>query len=279
MAANSKPIVLDVNSKPAPQYFNPTTDAYEYLLGEAGAARSILWGPDGQALSVVARKLEVRATELEGRLGATTDAAQTNPAQAASQIALLKGLLTKLQDPATQTTLADIRDTSGIKKITDPVDVLDRAARLLGKVSADDGALATLGALANVAVTDPTQSASVIALLKGLLKTFVTDSGKVQLTGSKARIASAPVVGVKTVTSTVAEVFAGSSRKAGRSIMMIRNRSSSIRIRVGPSTVTDTTGFGIEPEAVLTVGFDPASDVAMYAVSEAGNVEVEVFEA
>lgn len=49
-------------------------------------------------------------------------------------------------------------------------DVTDRAARLLGKITADDSALTQIGALAAVAVTDPTASGSVIALLKGLLK-------------------------------------------------------------------------------------------------------------
>lgn len=101
----------------------------------------------------------------------------------------------------------------------------------------------------------------------------------VQLSGSKARISSAPVTGVKTVTSTPSEIFAGASRKVGRSVLMIRNMSLSIRIRVGPSTVTDTTGFGIEPEGLLVLGFDPLADVPIYAVSEGGNVEVEVFEA
>ncbi|ATW24181.1 hypothetical protein [Candidatus Formimonas warabiya] len=54
-------------------------------------------------------------------------------------------------------------------------DVIDRAARLLGKITSDDGAIATLGALANAAVTDPTASGSVVALLKGAL----TDLGQI----------------------------------------------------------------------------------------------------
>lgn len=54
------------------------------------------------------------------------------------------------------------------------LDVIDRSARALGKITADDAALAQLGALAVAAVTDPTQAASVIAALKGVL----TDLGQ-----------------------------------------------------------------------------------------------------
>ena len=101
----------------------------------------------------------------------------------------------------------------------------------------------------------------------------------IQLKGSKARISSEPVVGVRTVTSIAAELHAGAIRKAGRSLLMVRNLDPAVRVRVGPSTVSDRTGFGIEPEAVLTLAIDPASDVPIYAVSEAGAVQVEVLEA
>jgi hypothetical protein len=62
------------------------------------------------------------------------------------------------------------------------IDVIDRTARVLGKISADDAAITALGAMADAAKTDPAQAASVIALLKGLLTgagakgdTLVTD--------------------------------------------------------------------------------------------------------
>lgn len=72
------------------------------------------------------------------------------------------------------------------------IDVIDRAARILGKISADDAAITALGALAATAVTDLTASASVIALLKGLLKQLQgTGAGSqpIQLTG---RLVQAP---------------------------------------------------------------------------------------
>lgn len=37
MAYDTKSIVTDVNSKPVPQYYNPSTDAYEPIHGNYGA--------------------------------------------------------------------------------------------------------------------------------------------------------------------------------------------------------------------------------------------------
>jgi len=103
--------------------------------------------------------------------------------------------------------------------------------------------------------------------------------GEVQLSGSKTRVSSPPVTGVKTVTGVAAELFAGASRKAGRSRLVLRNMHSSLRLRIGPPTVTDSTGFGVEPQAVVEIDIDPASDVPWYAISEAGAIQVEVLEA
>ena len=36
MAYNTKSIIKDVNGKPVPQYFNPTTDQYEVIKGKSG---------------------------------------------------------------------------------------------------------------------------------------------------------------------------------------------------------------------------------------------------
>lgn len=66
-------------------------------------------------------------------------------------------------------------------------DVTDRPARVLGVVTAADGGLASIGAKADAAVTDPTLSASEIALLKGLLKQLQgggTGAAPVTLNGS-----------------------------------------------------------------------------------------------
>jgi hypothetical protein len=125
MPGNTKAIVRDVNAQPAPQIFDPSKDAYDYLLGQNGAMRTLLYDANGNPLLT-----------------------QANPGY---------------------------------------VDLIDRASRILGKISADDGAIAALGALAAAAITDPAQNASVIALLKGLLKQLQgtgTGAAPVQLTGS-----------------------------------------------------------------------------------------------
>ena len=100
---------------------------------------------------------------------------------------------------------------------------------------------------------------------------------KVQLSGTKV-VESAPVTGIKTVTSTVAEVFAGSSRKANRSKLVIRNLHQSIPIRIGGSGITDTIGQSLEPGASVEIDFSPSTAVPIYAVSTAGNVSVEALE-
>ena len=100
---------------------------------------------------------------------------------------------------------------------------------------------------------------------------------KVQLSGTKV-VESAPVTGIKTVTSTVAEVFAGSSRKANRSKLIIRNLHQAIPIRIGGSNITDTIGQSLEPGASVEIDFSPSTAVPIYAVSTAGNVSVEVLE-
>ena len=92
MAYNSKAIKTDVNAKPIPQYYNPVTDEYEALQGTGGAARQVLYGPDGQPISVADNKLAVRAAELEEKLEAVRVLLNT-----------LAG-----EDFATQTTLAQI---------------------------------------------------------------------------------------------------------------------------------------------------------------------------
>ena len=99
--SSTKPLKEALNRKPAPQYFNPDAQEYEYLLGKYGASRQILYGPDGNPITVTGSKLAIRASEIETLVGALTAAAVTDPAASAAVIQLLKGLLKQLQGAGT----------------------------------------------------------------------------------------------------------------------------------------------------------------------------------
>ena len=87
-----------------------------------------------------------------------------------------------------------------------------------------------------------------------------------------------PVIGIKTVTATAAEIFAGTSALSGRRKMILKNEDPVIRFRIGPSTVTQQNGFPVEPGAVLEIDFDPAVPVPIYAISEGAALQVAVLE-
>ena len=117
---NTQAIKTDVNGKPIPQYFDPLADEYKPLLGAHGAARAILYGPDGQPITNE-NPLEVRVRQLETLLGALNAAKETNPdAASATLLSLIRGLLSAA---AKETTLEAIKSTDGIKKIADAVTV------------------------------------------------------------------------------------------------------------------------------------------------------------
>jgi len=99
-----------------------------------------------------------------------------------------------------------------------------------------------------------------------------------KLTGSIESMTSAPVVGVKTVTSTAAEIFAGSSAKPNRQKLILKNEDPVLRFRIGPSTVTQQNGFPIEPGAVVEIQFNPSTAVTVYAISEGVSLQVAVME-
>ncbi len=54
MAHNTKAIATDINQKPIPQYYNPTTDEYEVLQGKAGANRVLVYDVNGNPVDLAA---------------------------------------------------------------------------------------------------------------------------------------------------------------------------------------------------------------------------------
>lgn len=131
MAYNTKPIKI-VFGKPIPQHFNPAIDDYEALLGDNGASRHVLYDSNGNPISVVSGKLAVRASEIEALLtGLPTSKTASGNLKAAVVEALPAGdnnignvdVVSSVlpTGAATEATLAAIKDTAGIKKITDPL--------------------------------------------------------------------------------------------------------------------------------------------------------------
>lgn len=92
-------------------------------------------------------------------------------------------------------------------------------------------------------------------------------------------VTNTPVTGVKTVTATAAEVFAGASVLSSRKQLSIRNDDAVIRIRVGSSGVTQQNGYPVEPGASVEFCFDAATAKSIYAISEGAAITVEVWEA
>lgn len=86
-----------------------------------------------------------------------------------------------------------------------------------------------------------------------------------------------PVATTQTVTSTKAALPA--SPLASRNQMIIRNLDRVRTIRIGSeSAVTAKVGRLIEPLEELTLVFDPATAVAIWAVATGAEVKVEVIE-
>lgn len=107
---------------------------------------------------------------------------------------------------------------------------------------------------------------------------FVPAEGKIQVLRNPDTVVAAPVTGIKTVTATAAELFAGASRLAGRRKMVVKNEHPSLRVRIGPAGVTQQNGFPVEPGAAISLNFDIGTAVPIYGISEGTSLEVSVVE-
>lgn len=100
---------------------------------------------------------------------------------------------------------------------------------------------------------------------------------KIQLTGSNLTLRQTIATGAKTIASTAAEIFAGSSRLAGRHAMVITNGGVG-HVYIGASGVTTNNGFPLFPGDTIRIDFNPESNVPVFAVSDGANVNVRVVE-
>lgn len=147
MAYNTKSIVKDVNQKPAPQLYNPTTDAYEVVQGENGATRVMVYDTAGNAVDLV--ELIASIVAAINTTGTTQLRAGTNPigtievtgsvlpggASTAAKQDTIIGHVDGLEE-----SIAAIKDTAGVKKIVDP---LPAGTNNIGKVDINTSPLPT----------------------------------------------------------------------------------------------------------------------------------------
>ncbi len=138
------------------------------------------------------------------------------------------------------------------------------------RLGADINVTSITATAMDVTIRDATQESQKLAVDSD-------GAASVKLTGSFLTM-RAPVTGIKTVTATAAEVFAGASRLTGRRRMVLKNEDTVLRFRIGSSSVTQANGFPVEPLTVLVLDFDPSVSVPVYAISEGGNLNVAVME-
>ncbi|RJQ25438.1 MAG: hypothetical protein C4589_11245 [Peptococcaceae bacterium] len=154
-------LLLDDQGRPIPQVQSADGASFTSWKGENNAGR-VTGDVDhdiadtgkpvkigGKAADPAALPADVAAADrvnalfdLKGRLFVRQDLTPTGAATAAKQDTII-GYIDGLE-----TLLTAIKDTDGIKKITDAIDVADRAARLLGHVDVDSSALPTGAATA-----------------------------------------------------------------------------------------------------------------------------------
>jgi len=203
----------------------------------------------------------------------------------------------KGKNGSTQVIVYDVNGTP-LMTVSNPAitDITDKPLRVLGKVSVDDGGILSVGAKADTAVTNINTSASLIALVKGIIKQIqgngdgrapvvnqnssgteiFTTANPAQVRDITSALITAPVTRIVTVTETPVSLNSKSNLRQ----ITVRNTNPYIRVRVGETGMTpaNNKGFAIEPGAIYSEDFDPATSVTIYCRSEGVAVEVEVYE-
>jgi Arc/MetJ family transcription regulator len=281
MAYNTKAMKTDVNAKPIPQYYNPVTDEYEVVQGTGGAARQVLYAPDGQPISVADNKLAVRAEELEEKLEAVRVLLNTLAGEDFATQTTLAQILAKLDGVIDGTTEGKLA-----VRATELEEKLEAVRVLLNTLAGEDFATqTTLAQILEKMIANPATEAKQdsLATLVGAIEDKLdgvidgTTPATTQLTGSKVGVMqSPPVVGERTVTSTAAQMHAGTSPLAGRYEMVVLNTSANT-VYWGSAGVTLETGFPLLPNDSVHFKFHPETHTAIYFIAD-GNFVVKVVE-
>lgn len=237
------PTIKYLNGVPVPQAYSDTIADYEGLKSVNGAMRVAAYDTSGNPLLTVGNPGNVNITnevEVKNDTG--------NPLNVAGTVNI--GTMPEFE----------IKNDSG-----NPL-----------AMKAADGDIISVGAKADAAVTDPTVTASVVAILKGLLKQAQNGTGKAPIIDQTETLNTAPATRIVTLTETPIALTAKSNLKQ----ITIRNIDLVIRARIGETGMTPANGKGIalEPGAIYQEVFDPGTAVSIYGRSEGASVQVEVYE-
>jgi hypothetical protein len=195
--------------------------------------------------------------------------------QHGAPFAILKDASGNVVSPATEAKLEQVRALlSGVATEAK----LEQARVLLNSINSKDFATASKQDALNTVVED---LKSELALVKAELQAIKAN----QLSGDQKVLDAIynptmrnPVTGIKTVTATAAEVFAGASRLNNRRRMIIKNEDPILRCRIGSSSVSQQNGFPLEPGATIEMEFEPGVTVPIYAISEGASLQLAVIE-
>ena len=111
----------------------------------------------------------------------------------------------------------------------------------------------------------------------GIAKPIQTDAYG-NLKTKPAGLVTEPVTGIKQITATASEIFAGANRLANRRSIQIKNEDPVLRFRVGGSGLTQQNGYPVEPGASVVFDFDQSTPVPIYVISEGARLNVGVIE-
>ena len=93
------------------------------------------------------------------------------------------------------------------------------------------------------------------------------------------RITTSMISAIKTVVETPAQAFAGGSALASRRSLILRNESTSTRIRYGRQSANlQRDGEIIEPQAVVALQLEPGTATAVFACSEGASAAMHIVE-
>ena len=261
MAHNTKPILVDVNGRPIPQYFDPLADEYKPLLGAHGAARAILYGPDGQPIGTSGNPLQVKAQDTDDALEQIKTALEALATE--DKLEAVRLLLQTLdgKDFATQTTLAQVKQ------------VLDTLTSAVSTSSKQDAL--------NIAVED---LKSELILVKSELATIkanqLSGDQKVQLSGQNATSVNA--FNALAITDTALKlsgdlpIFRTHPHKA---IIVLNSLDNSVTIRLYSNSVggdhLTVSGIVVGPHLPRVITAADA-EFAMLDVLFSSNINIQI---